>query len=524
MSKSIAVFLGPSLPQTQARALLNAVYYPPACRGDIYRIMSLGVETIILIDGVFHSTPSVWQRELFDAIEQGIQVLGASSMGALRAAELHEFGMVGYGTIFEWYRDGVIDGDDEVALLHSTQEENFRPLSEPLVNIRYTLLKAVEDHYLTNEQAQQLTEYTKQLYYPDRSYRQLLNSPVLKSWSSENLAKLEHYFRTKRIDLKRLDASRVLGYCANFKDKQQEPQKSKKYFSFFSSTSFSSTNKIWEYTSVLLSGFISSQGIVHGKEVLQEARKNSSLLATIYQTTSKHYFLLDWARHNCLCCSDDYINSYIEQWEQEREIDCNQNWLQANGLTYIKYRMLLEERALVDWITKKGPNHFGLNWNFQLALQEELQLTGNTVKPAFQESRGIWHKCKQNNQGDSALLVIDSKSSDIESADMWFKLSQRCFLLDWARLNGVSCPSDYLNNYIEQWEKGHSIVNFTNCLETNSLNFNFHKTLLTKIALIEWIVEQGPSYFGFMWNFEMVLLRELQITGKVAQLIENKNA
>ncbi len=95
-----------------------------------------GVKTIILIDGVFHNTPSVWQRELLDAMEEGIQVLGASSMGALRAAELHGFGMIGYGTIFEWYRDGLIDGDDEVVLWHEPEEgEKYRKERKSLENL-----------------------------------------------------------------------------------------------------------------------------------------------------------------------------------------------------------------------------------------------------------------------------------------------------------------------------------------------------------------------------------------------------
>ena len=69
-------------------------------------------------------------------MEEGIQVLGASSMGALRAAELHGFGMIGYGTIFEWYRDGLIDGDDEVALWHEPEEgEKYRKERKSLENL-----------------------------------------------------------------------------------------------------------------------------------------------------------------------------------------------------------------------------------------------------------------------------------------------------------------------------------------------------------------------------------------------------
>ncbi len=165
----VVVFLGPSLHQDEARTLLDADYLPPARKGDVYRILASGVKTIVLIDGLFHTTPSVWHRELLDAIEEGIDVVGASSMGALRAAELRRFGMIGCGTVFEWYRDGKIDGDDEVALWHASAEFDFRPLSEPLVNIRATLARAVDDACLTAGQAEDLVADAKRTYYPLRS-------------------------------------------------------------------------------------------------------------------------------------------------------------------------------------------------------------------------------------------------------------------------------------------------------------------------------------------------------------------
>ena len=105
------VFLGPSLPREEAAKLLDAEYRAPAQRGDVYACLGCGVRRILLIDGLFHGVPSVWQRELLAAIDEGIEVLGASSMGALRATELLPYGMQGFGRIFESYRDGVIDGD-----------------------------------------------------------------------------------------------------------------------------------------------------------------------------------------------------------------------------------------------------------------------------------------------------------------------------------------------------------------------------------------------------------------------------
>jgi hypothetical protein len=87
-SVPLAVFVGPSLPQIRAQEILPANYYPPVKMGDIYRILATGVQTIIIIDGVFHGTTPVWQREILAALQNGIRIIGTSSMGALRAAEL----------------------------------------------------------------------------------------------------------------------------------------------------------------------------------------------------------------------------------------------------------------------------------------------------------------------------------------------------------------------------------------------------------------------------------------------------
>src|SRR5579862_4314772 len=143
--KPPVVFLGPTLPQSEAKALLPSVMKPPARRGDVYRALADGHSTIVLIDGEFHGTPSVWQREIAEALAEGATVHGASSMGAIRAAELHTFGMIGHGRIFQWYLEGAIAADDEVALGYGPAELGYPALSEPLVNIRATLDAAVGD-------------------------------------------------------------------------------------------------------------------------------------------------------------------------------------------------------------------------------------------------------------------------------------------------------------------------------------------------------------------------------------------
>lgn len=67
----------------------------------------------------------------------GVTVVGGCSMGAFRASELDTHGMIWVGRIYEWYRDGVVESDDEVAV--TFHPEMFEPLSVPLVNIRTNL-------------------------------------------------------------------------------------------------------------------------------------------------------------------------------------------------------------------------------------------------------------------------------------------------------------------------------------------------------------------------------------------------
>ena len=96
MTDEIVVFLGPTLGHDDARALLpNARFLPPARQGDVYRaVRAHDPKKIGLVDGVFLNVPAVWHREILWALEQGVEVFGAASMGALRAAELDDFGMM----------------------------------------------------------------------------------------------------------------------------------------------------------------------------------------------------------------------------------------------------------------------------------------------------------------------------------------------------------------------------------------------------------------------------------------------
>jgi hypothetical protein len=194
---SIAVYLGPTLAHSTARSWLNATYLPPIKRGDLARL-GTDTEVVGIIDGVFHQSLAVSPKEIIALLDRGVRVYGASSIGALRAAETHMYGMIGVGEIFEMYRDRVIDADDEVAVAYDPFTE--RTVSEALVNIRSALRLAVANGIIAAHEAGEIISTMKGIYYPLRSY-QLVGrmSPALAS-----------FLKAARYDLKRDDAVLLL--------------------------------------------------------------------------------------------------------------------------------------------------------------------------------------------------------------------------------------------------------------------------------------------------------------------------
>lgn len=164
----VIVFAGPCLPPRPegawAELLARVETRPPAQRGSVLEALAENPTTLVLLDGYYYSVSAVTHQEILYALDAGVRVIGAASMGALRAAELAESGMEGVGRVFEWYRRGVIDGDDEVAILHGPAEEAYRAMTVALVDVRY----ALESLELTGEPARQLVDELAVLPFTDR--------------------------------------------------------------------------------------------------------------------------------------------------------------------------------------------------------------------------------------------------------------------------------------------------------------------------------------------------------------------
>jgi hypothetical protein len=142
--------------------------------------------------------------------DAGIHVYGSASIGALRAAELHPFGMTGVGRIFAAYRDGILTDDDEVAVLHGPKELGYPPVTEAMVNIRATLEKAVSQSVLDSGLAARLLEIGKALFYKERGWEMIFRLATSRGLSQRSLDRLSAWLCDGRVDPKRADALEMI--------------------------------------------------------------------------------------------------------------------------------------------------------------------------------------------------------------------------------------------------------------------------------------------------------------------------
>lgn len=210
MSSPVIVFLGPSLPVSEARRVLSADYRPPVAQGDVLKAVTEGPAAIAIIDGYFENVPAVWHKEILFALSKGIPVLGAASMGALRAAELHAFGMEGVGAIFDAFADGRLEDDDEVAVTHGPAELGYPVLSEAMVNIRRTLSDAFAATILSGASRSLMQDIAKDLAYRERNYGRILREAAAEGADPVELRAFQQWLPTGRADQKREDALQLL--------------------------------------------------------------------------------------------------------------------------------------------------------------------------------------------------------------------------------------------------------------------------------------------------------------------------
>ncbi len=209
----IHVFAGPTLEWSAPQLAVPGVQvHPPARHGDLFTETIEDSDTVVLIDGVYHQAPTLRHKEILGAMGRGVRVIGAASIGALRAAELAQFGMLDVGAVFTAYVDGQISGDDEVAV-GQAPDGDWTALTWPMVNLRHAAHLAVTAGILDTVRAAVLLEALRAVYYPQRTAAAVRavcereGAAGFARWLSTQCAADRHFGDIKRADA--LQAVRV---------------------------------------------------------------------------------------------------------------------------------------------------------------------------------------------------------------------------------------------------------------------------------------------------------------------------
>lgn len=169
------VFVGPTAFGVDTAAMApDVVVHAPARRGDLPTLcqeLKAG-DAVAVVDGRLGDVMSVSHRDILLLLDRDVQVWGLSSMGALRAAEMHRFGMRPFGRIALRYVEQPGTPDDEVVLMHAPEYPYF-PVSEPMVHLEAFMQRCVEQSRIKRSTADTAAQRLRSMWFGFRDWDRL---------------------------------------------------------------------------------------------------------------------------------------------------------------------------------------------------------------------------------------------------------------------------------------------------------------------------------------------------------------
>ena len=160
------VFFGPSIAAPEVRGLVAASHAPPVRRGDLAALDD-DYEVVVILDGEFGQNLSVSPKEILAVLGSGKTVIGASSMGAVRASELDRCGMIGVGWVYDRFRKSAVRNDADVALVYSPID--FKPMTVPMVDLEYWMEMASAAGLIAGRERAALLKAARGIFFADRT-------------------------------------------------------------------------------------------------------------------------------------------------------------------------------------------------------------------------------------------------------------------------------------------------------------------------------------------------------------------
>lgn len=401
--KKIIVFCGRSVSQKDLdEAFLDAahelVFAPPAGFGDVWKHIRADTAAMVIIDCIYGDGPSVWHREILSAIEAGITIFGAGGIGALRAAEMSAMGMSGVGSVYQRLKNGLFDADDEVL---------SGPDGFALVTLRIALEKITADAVLTQEEAEQMTAYTRNIFFARRTWRQIhlwLQNEIETPRREEAVSYLKTHARDPRPD----DA--VAAVQLALTDPGQPGAGPD-----MNNCITAMLRPKWRLSEMYHRCFVFNQEIVPAARVLNMA---DCLQKDWGRDLISDFFVKQWLKEKKISPSPGFVSTYVKQNISKKTPAFD--FLMENGMTFKEWKGLLIQQSHIiwakqmscsllpgfpdkdcfaeawaadhgvvppresdvspgQWVIEKGPEHFGFIWEKAAEFFDVLRLSGRAA-------------------------------------------------------------------------------------------------------------------------------------------------
>ena len=151
---------------------------PPIRRGDLVAVFEQNQSSrpgiVIILDGIFGTKLAVPPGEIYQLLERGWRVFGASSIGALRAADCHCAGMIGMGHIYTGYALGRYTSENDVSTLYHS--DDYAQLTYSLAQMDWCLSMLVR--CVTPEKQSLISAFNRKMrakYWAHRNIEFTLN-------------------------------------------------------------------------------------------------------------------------------------------------------------------------------------------------------------------------------------------------------------------------------------------------------------------------------------------------------------
>ncbi len=340
MTMRVYVYTGPTLPHDEGRMLVPAHFLPPIKHGDVLDALSEGVECIAIVDGYYETVASVRHKEILQALEAGVRVLGSSSFGALRAAELSAFGMEGVGEIYRMYASGEIEADDEVAVKHAPETEAYRMLSVPLVDLRHNLQRAIEAGAVPRSAADVILDCAQQMYFGERTFRGIFTRAEARPIERDLIESCRNYFHHHWHDLKRADAALLLKTIAA-RISGREP------WPVLDPPQVHHTSLLYRWN-VEQARVPTRIGFLREEEALAQLKFSTEDYPPVRQLANEACWLRDYAERLNLRPSEEELALRRQEFRERERIESlgdEKEWLAERALTAEQVADLLETEA-----------------------------------------------------------------------------------------------------------------------------------------------------------------------------------